>query len=137
MGRCELNSRQTVVCRGRPVVGSLVFTGCQSAYCRWLLSHVATTIPGRRVFFKWYTREYRSFTLPFDVVVVFSAHASALEKGSLKGIMLMIYTAFCNLQSGQAAIFPWSRDHDCLPSAILYVYIIIPTYLSTYLLYSH
>ena len=51
MGRCELNSRQTVVCRGRPVAGSQVFTGCQSAYCRWLLRHVAITIQGRRVIF--------------------------------------------------------------------------------------
>ena len=70
------------------MVGSQVFTGCQS--CRWLLSHIATTIPGRRVFFNWYTREYKSFKLPFDLVVVFRAHASALEKGSLKGIMFMI-----------------------------------------------
>ena len=51
MGRCELNNRQTVVCRGLPGLGSLVFTGCQSAYCRWLLRHIAITIQGRRVIF--------------------------------------------------------------------------------------
>ena len=87
IGRCELTSRQTVVGRGRPVAGSLVFTGCQSAYCRWLLRHVAITIYNYNVvgpvFFQMIHKIIQIIYAAIRHGSLHGAHASAFKKGSL------------------------------------------------------